>query len=36
MLYPDALARVSEEPTEARHHVLGRAMRSPGGADGAA
>jgi hypothetical protein len=36
MLYPDALARVSEEPTEAQHHVLGWAMRNPGGAGGAA
>jgi hypothetical protein len=36
MPYPDALVRVTEEPTDARDHLPGRAMRDLLGAGGAA
>jgi hypothetical protein len=35
MLYPDALKRVTEEPTDARDPLTGRAMRDLPGAGGA-
>ncbi len=36
MLYPDALARVTEEPTDARDPVVGRVTRDLPGAGGPA
>jgi hypothetical protein len=35
MLYPDARVRVTEQPTDARDLLVGRAMRDPLGAGGA-
>ena len=36
MLYPDARVRVTEQPTDARDLLVGRAMRDPMDAGGAA
>ena len=35
MLYPDARVRVTEQPSDARDQLVGRATRNPLGAGGA-